>query len=32
MQSFIAQAKKNGLDVSDENIASVVYHIGRKQK
>lgn len=32
MQSFIAQAKKNGLDVSDENIASVVYHINRKQK
>ena len=32
MQSFISQAKKNGLDVSDDSIASVVYHINRKQK
>lgn len=32
MQSFIKQAKKNGLDVTDENIAAIVYHINKKQR
>lgn len=32
MQSFIKQAKKNGLDVTDENIAAIVYYINKKQR
>ena len=32
MRSFINEAKKNGLDVTDENIAAVVNNINSKQR